>query len=369
MWGFYNPHLRRAIAGLPAGEIDEVAGEKRGARASIWERKPEDEMRFANARTLLALFPVLGLIGAVTSPLAVVEYPIPRAGAFPHDPAVGKDGIVWYTDQQNSFIGRLDPSTGKITDYATPTPRSGPHGIVVAPDGGVWYTAQRVAKLGRLDPSTGNIEEFSLPAAARDPHTPLVRKDEIWFTVQQSNLYGVLDPRTHKTRVWTVPTSRALPYGMVNAPDGSIWVALFGTNKLGRINAANGALSEITLPQAGARPRRLVVDESGVIWYSDFARGYLGSYNPASGVFREWQSPGGSGSAPYGIAIAPDGRIFYDEAGTGNIIAFDRKTSKTESIKIPTGGSIVRNVSVDSTRKRIWLALSGVGRIGKIELR
>jgi virginiamycin B lyase len=145
-------------------------------------------------------------------------------------------------------------------------------------------------------------------------------------------------------------------------------VALFGTNKLGRINAASGALTEITLPQSGARPRRLVVDESGVVWYSDFARGYLGSYNPASGTSREWLSPGGTGSAPYGIAIAPDGRIFYDEAGTGNIIAFDRKTSRTESIKIPTGGSVVRNISVDSTRNRVWLALSGTNRIGEIKL-
>ncbi|HMI45612.1 MAG TPA: hypothetical protein VK491_05550, partial [Gemmatimonadaceae bacterium] len=122
----------------------------------------------------ITLMAALGCIAAAASPLAIVEYQIPRAQAFPHDPAVGSDGIVWYTDQQNSFIGRLDPATGKITDYATPTPASGPHGIVVAPDGGVWYTAQRIAKLGRLDPKTGKIEEYSLPAAARDPHTPLV---------------------------------------------------------------------------------------------------------------------------------------------------------------------------------------------------
>ena len=40
-----------------------------------------------------------------------------------------------------------------------------------------------------------------------------------------------------------------------------------------------------------------------------------------------------------------------------------------ETIKIPTGGSIVRNITVDSTRGRIWLALSGIGRIGKIDLK
>src|SRR2546430_4467809 len=63
---------------------------------------------------------VLCLLPAPRSPLpVVVEYPLPRPKAFPHDPAVGADGIVWYTDQANSYIGRLDPATGKVTDYAT----------------------------------------------------------------------------------------------------------------------------------------------------------------------------------------------------------------------------------------------------------
>src|SRR5207244_1248117 len=81
-----------------------------------------------------------GLIIATQGP-RVVDYPLPRPRAFPHDPAVGRDGMVWYTDQANSYIGRLDPTTGKVTDYPTPTRASGPHGIIVAPDGAVWYTA------------------------------------------------------------------------------------------------------------------------------------------------------------------------------------------------------------------------------------
>jgi virginiamycin B lyase len=156
---------------------------------------------------------------------------------------------------------------------------------------------------------------------------------------------------------------------MVNAPDGSIWVALFGTNKLGHIDATTGAMREITLPATGARPRRLVVDATGLVWYSDFARGYLGSYNPRSGSFREWLSPGGASSAPYGIAVGPDGRIFYDEARSGTIVAFNPRTQKMETARIPTPGSIVRNMSVDSTRSRLWLALSGTGRLGKVDIK
>src|SRR6476660_9589560 len=71
-----------------------------------------------------------------TSP-AAVEYVIPRPGNFPHDPAVAADGSVWYTDQRNSYIGHLNPQTGKVVDFPTPTTSSGPHGITVDPDRGI----------------------------------------------------------------------------------------------------------------------------------------------------------------------------------------------------------------------------------------
>ena len=87
----------------------------------------------------------------------ITEYVIPRPGNFPHDPAVAADGSVWYTDQRNSYIGHLDPETGKIVDFATPTPGSGPHGLTVAPDGSIWYTGQGRGLLGRVNPETGKI--------------------------------------------------------------------------------------------------------------------------------------------------------------------------------------------------------------------
>ena len=50
------------------------------------------------------------------------------------------------------------------------------------------------------------------------------------------------------------------------------------------------------------------------------------------------------------------------------IVAFDPATEKTEVVPIPTPGAIVRNMAVDGARGRIWLALSGTGRIGRIDV-
>jgi len=39
-----------------------------------------------------------------------------------------------------------------------------------------------------------------------------------------------------------------------------------------------------------------------------------------------------------------------------------------ETVPIPTSGPVVRHMVSDSLRGRLWLALSGTGRIGMIQL-
>jgi streptogramin lyase len=50
------------------------------------------------------------------------------------------------------------------------------------------------------------------------------------------------------------------------------------------------------------------------------------------------------------------------------MVAFDPVTKTSETLRIPTSGAIARHIVTDASRKRIWLALSGTGRIGRIDL-
>jgi virginiamycin B lyase len=318
-------------------------------------------LRLAAAAALVA-----ALSSAAPAQPVVQEYPIPRFGAFPHDPAVGLDGSVWYTDQANSYIGHLDPETGSIVDYPTPTPNSGPHGITVSPEGYVWYTAQSTGRLGRVDPTTGQITEFVLPANASRPHTPIAHEGAIWFTAQNNSTYGRLDPANGQTLVYDVPAG-SRPYGIYPAPDKSLWIALFGTNALARVDPATGAHQLYRLPSSTARPRRLTVTQDGFVWYTDYPRGYLGRLDPASGQVVEWRTPGGS-TRPYGIATGPDGRVWFNASVADTMVAFDPLTQQMQSIPIPTSGSVVRHMVHDLERGRLWLALSGTRRLGKIQL-
>ena len=50
----------------------------------------------------------------------ITEYDLPRTDAMPHDAVVGKDGMVWYSEFSQSYIGRLDPRTGSVKEWRVP---------------------------------------------------------------------------------------------------------------------------------------------------------------------------------------------------------------------------------------------------------
>jgi len=59
-------------------------------------------------------------------------YPVPIGGSAEFI-TEGPDGNIWYTDNFNSAIAQLVPSTGVTTEFQTPTQSSGPWGIGIGP--------------------------------------------------------------------------------------------------------------------------------------------------------------------------------------------------------------------------------------------
>jgi virginiamycin B lyase len=105
-----------------------------------------------------------------------------------------------------------------------------------------------------------------------------------------------------------------------------------------------------------------------VLWYSDYSRGYLGRFDPKTGTAREWASPGGAQSRPYGI-VALKGIIWYSESGVSpnTLVRFDPATEKFQTWVIPSGGGIVRNMM--ATRDgNLVLACSGRNRVALVTI-
>ncbi len=301
--------------------------------------------------------------------VTIREWDVPTPNSRPHDPAVAPDGTLWFTEQMANKLGRLDPQTGKFQEFPLKTPNSGPHGLVADREGNIWYTGNSESLIGKLDPKTGEVTEHKMPdSRANDPHTPVFDQQGIlWFTVQGGNMVGQLDPRTGQIKLKPVPTTKARPYGIAVNSKGVPFFCEFGTNHLARIDPKTMAITEYKLPQ-GARPRRLAMASDDSVYYTDFGRGYLGRLDPATIKVEEWLSPGGEDSEPYGIAITPDGMVWYSESGVApnTIVRFDPRTHKFERATIPSGGGVVRNMAATPDGK-LYLACSGVNKVGVVE--
>jgi virginiamycin B lyase len=318
--------------------------------------------------TLAATLAVSTNVG--TLDVQIREFEVPTPKSRPHDPTRAPDGSLWYTGQGSNKLGRLDPKTGEFTEYPLKTPNSGPHGLVADPDGNIWFTAISGGYIGKLNPRNGEIAEYRPPAGEQiDPHTPVFDHNGIlWFTNEETNYIGRLDPKSGKIALVKVPTPHAVPYGIVILPNNTPVFCEFGTNKLGSIDPGTMKISEYTLPAAGARPRRIALAPDGTIYYTDFARGYLGHFDPSGGrLLKEWPSPGGAESEPYGIAITQDGKVWYSESAVkpNTLVRFDPQSETFSAKTIPSGGGVVRNM-VATPDGQLYLACSGVNKVAVV---
>ncbi len=312
------------------------------------------------------------LPGEVTElKVTIREWTVPTKGAHPHDPAVGPDGALWFTEQMTNKLGRLDPKTGEFKEYPLAEGKnSGPHGLVADGQGNIWFTANFGGYIGKLDPRTGKITEYKMPnEKADDPHTAVFdAHGMLWFTVQGGNMVGRLDSKTGKIELREVPTESALPYGIqINSLGVPVFCEL-GTNKMASIDPQTLKITEYVLPES-ARPRRLAIARDDTVYFTDFKSGHLGVLNLFTGAVRMYPSPGGAESNPYGITITPDGMVWYSESGVqpNTIVRFDPSNETFARARIPSGGGVIRNMAA-APDGRVYIACSGVDKVGVVEM-
>ncbi len=290
----------------------------------------------------------------------IKEWQVPWADSRPRDPFAESATSVRFVGQRGGYLARLDAETGEMTkvDLAQ---GDNPHNLIVGKDGIVWYAGNTTGVIGRYDPKTEELTSIPMPdAAARDPHTLIFYDDAeefIFFTLQSANMMGRLEIGTGEVKLIPSSTERSRPYGIKIAPDGSVWVVLFGSNKLAQIDPETMEHREIELPRPDARPRRLEITSDGRIWYADYAKGRLGVYNPKTQKFKEWIMPSGEGSRPYGMASDASGKIWIFETGVqpNLMVGFDPKKEKFfGSTPVPSGGGTVRHTHYHEPSGTVW---------------
>jgi len=291
----------------------------------------------------------------------ISEWPVPTP-RFARDPAPAGDGNIYIAVMSGNKIARFDPRSQHFTEWNLP-PGAQPHGLLVDGKGQVWYTGNGNGTIGRLDPATGKVVEYKAPSGG-DPHTLVIDgQGVIWFTVQRGNRIGRLDTRTGTiTEYHTV----GRPYGIALDQAGIVWFCQMATGKLGRLDPKTGAIGELVL-DPDSQPRRMATAPDGSLWVTLYGKGTVIRVDPrAARVIKEYPLPAGPSGGPYAVTVDGAGMVWANEIHTDTVVRLDPKTEHIRVFTLPSKDVGIRKMIVDA-QGRLWYMGSHNGRLGVIE--
>ena len=94
-------------------------------------------------------------------------------------------------------------------------------------------------------------------------------------------------------------------------------------------------------------------EPGGPVWYTAQQQGGLGRLDPATGAVD--QIPLGSGSAPHGVIVGPDGAPWITDSGLNAIVRVDPVTREMQVFRLPEERSNVNlNTAAFDRNGKLW---------------
>ena len=294
----------------------------------------------------------------------ISEWPVPTP-KFARDPAPGPDGNIYIAVMQGDKIARFDTKTQKFNEWDLPA-GAHPHGLLVDKEGRVWYTGNGNGTIGELDPASGKVKEHKAPSGG-SPHT-IVMDDAgaIWFSNQNGSVGRLDRDRNGNAGKITEYRMPGGPYGLSVDKQGNVWVCRMSADKLGKINPMTGEITELAMGP-GSRPRRVATAPDGTLWVTLYGNGKLAHVDPvANKILKQHPLPAGPNGGPYTVVVDGAGRVWANEIDTDTVALLDPKTEKIQVFKLLSKGVGIRKSIVDADG-RYWYMGSHNGRLGMIE--
>ncbi len=204
------------------------------------------------------------------------------------------------------------------------------------------------------------IDEWMVPTLGQRSRDPIEAPDgAIWWTGMWASLVGRLDPLTGDVREYPLPP-RARPHSIVPDDNGFIWYLGNGNGTVGRLNPLNGDIEEYETGLAD--PHTGVFHPNGAFYFTAQRAGAVARLDPASGHITHRETL----ARPYGIKVAPNGRIYIAFNGDNAIGEMDPETLEITYFTIPHEESRIRRLDVASDGS-IWYVNSARGRLGHLD--
>jgi streptogramin lyase len=316
----------------------------------------------------------------------VTQYDMPRKDTVPHDSDVDWDGNVWYTDQSDYFVGRLDAKTGTFKEWALPKASThafgGASDVTIDRKNRPWFSvtvdklASNFGVPGRFDPQKG----LWTPVAIEKPRFSQFNALAPDGAIVQGNLkidtetMQLLDEFEWEKSPNPPPggpfQGRDAHIGYEPAMDskGNWYLTDFAGGYIIQVEAKTKKVNWYKTPSPASQPRRGRIDSQDRFWFAEYTADKIAMFDAKTSKITEWDT-GLKWSGPYTSSV-PDakGRVYAPSSATDRVFQLNPTTGEVVAFLMPTRDFDTKQMSIDPVNKRaVWLANVRNARIIRIE--
>jgi virginiamycin B lyase len=357
-----------------------------------WGGKPENYRKFAEFlssinlsegdRWQYELHTLARPTGRATKVL-ITEYDLPRPTIEPHDVILDKDGMVWYSNFGEQYLGKLDPKTGVHSEIALPQFKPGfPVGTLdleIDKAGDMWIGMMFQGAIAKFDPKYETFKFYPMPKEQNDNVTQLNMlglehqvDGKIWTNNAGNQELYRIDLASGKYETFapmkqiTTPGNHSI-YGIASDSKNNLWFMEFQDNYIGKVDAKTLALSLYRAPTERSRNRRGIMDEQDRLWFAEYRGNKIGVFDTREESFKEWAMPT-PWSGPYYPVVDRNGDVWTGGMTTDRVTRLNPKTNETVEYFLPKDTNI-RRAFVDNTTPNVafWTGSNHGASIVKVE--
>ena len=299
------------------------------------------------------------IIGNTTADTAVINL---AGGQLLFD---NTSDLIWFTDARTNSLGKLDVKSSKIELFSIPTNNSGIMGLALSPDKKVvWFTEITGNKIGTLDIESNKISEYPTGDNSGPTFLTFDSKGILWVTLSYANSIlrvepWLLIPGIKSSGMYAISLERPdffSPFGIATVQVKGIEKMFVSDHGSSRVIVANIAsdlknyTSYWTSPSQAlpmSLPSQVVSDRAGNIFFLEHGGNKIVKISAEKGIMTEFDIPTGPLATSLFLAVSEDTkRIWFTEWASNKIAYLDN------TVQVPFN-MVVKNNETTSTHNDI----------------
>jgi streptogramin lyase len=188
----------------------------------------------------------------------------------------GNDENLWFTNLDGNSIGKIDSTTGAVTNY-TGTGIIAPNGLTVGPGGNLWFANEDSNSIGEITPA-GSVTNFAGAGIETPFEVTLGPNGNLWFTNNFGKSIGEVTSAGLVT-IFNDPSFNYNPKDIIVGPGPNLWFT-FGES-IGEITTTG--LVTIFNDASFDAPAYITGGPNGNLWFTNQENASIGELDPTTG--------------------------------------------------------------------------------------